>query len=224
MARYNVSPRNPGRTRRMVKIAHADHLEIPKGLNVNSKVWGPAHAKLAREIQRKHHLTVTGQPTLAFRRFLFPKPKPTPKREKAVHAGMTQLGVHEIPPGSNGGGMIDQYEKAGEGRVIHESWCGDFVKWCSDQAGIKLPRFYYPRAVAWAENLPHVADYRKNAQLGDVVVFQWDNGEFHVARFLGWVQLPSGPGIRTLDGNASDQVGINERNIRFIHAIVRTPE
>jgi len=199
-----------------------DKIPIPKGLNVDSKVWGPAHVKLAKEVQARHRLPVTGQYDRALRNFLFPKDLPVPKRVKAVHAAMSQLGVTEHPMGSNAGPMVDQYEKAGEGVVIHESWCGDFVKWCSDRAGIKLPKFYYPRAVAWAENLPHVP--AGHEEMGDPVVFRWDDGTFHVARFLKWENLPSGRMIQTIDGNASDRVGINLRPARFVHAITRTPE
>lgn len=219
----SISAKHPARTRKLVAVAKHDGIDIPKGLNVGSTRWGAAHIKLASEVQKKHHMKdQSGAPTLELRRFLFPKPKPTPKREKAIHAAMTQLGVHEVPMGSNGGPQVDQYTRAGEGRVIHEAWCGDFVKWCSDKAGINLPRFYYPRAKAWAENLPHVS--QADAELGDVVIFRWASGSFHVARLVEFLDTPSGKRIKTVDGNRSDRVGIFTTDVNFVYAIVRTHE
>ncbi len=218
--RYSVSRKHPARTRRLVAVAKHDGIAVPKGLKVDSTVWGPAHIKLAKAVQVKHRMrTQTGAPTLELRRFLFPKPT---KRELAIRAALSQVGVTEKPLGSNSGPEVDRYIKAGEGAVISEAWCGDFVKWCSDQAGIKLPRFYYPRARNWADYLPHVK--LADAVRGDVVVFRWKSGEFHVARFDDLVQTPSGRRVKSVDGNRSDRVGVWLTDPAFVFAIVRTPE
>lgn len=216
--RYSVSPKNPVRTRRLVQVARHDGITVPGGLRVDSLTWGPAHIKLARAVQQRHKMVKTnGAPTSELLRFLFPKPS---KAELAIRAGLSQVGVSEHPPGSNGGTEVDAYTKAGEGVPLHEAWCGDFVKWCSDRAGIKLPRFYYPRAKAWAENLPHVP--QAQWERGLVVVFRWANGTFHVAQLLeGVVILPSGKFVRSVDGNRSDRVGVWLTPIDSVYAVVR---
>lgn len=219
--RYSVSRKHPARTRRLIQVAKHDGIDIPKGLKADSLTWGPAHIKLAKAVQTKHKMSnQSGAPTLELRRFLFPEPS---KDELAIRAALSQVGVSEHPPGSNGGTEVDKYTRAGEGFVLHEAWCGDFVKWCSDQAKIKLPRFYYPRAKAWAENLPHVA--QAHWRRGHVVVFRWKTGTFHVAQLLeGVVTLPSGRYVRSVDGNRSDKVGVWLTPIDSVYAVVERPQ
>lgn len=217
--KYSVSRKHAARTKRLVAVAKHDGIAIPKGLQVNSTIWGPAHIKLARAVQQKHRMKdQSGAPTMELRLFLFP---PTPKSELATRSGLSQVGVTEHPLGSNSGKEVDIYIDAG-GDNVAEAWCGCFVKWCCDRAGIKLPRFYYPRARNWADYLPHVS--LGDARRGDVVIIRWRNGTFHVARLLEVLDLPSGRAVKTVDGNRSDRVGVWITSADLVFAIVRTPE
>ncbi len=220
MARkYLVSSKIPGYTKKAVAVAKHDKIPLPRGLHIESRTHGPAHIRLVKLVQAKHRLAVTGHFNRETLAFLFPPAKVVPKREKAVHAAMTQLGVHEKPMGSNGGPEVDVFTKAANGRVSHEAWCADFIYWCCLKAGIKLPKFYYPRAVNWAEYLPHTTD----PKLGDIVLFRFGS-DHHLARFLGWDNLPNGKAVRTIDGNSQDCVRIAVRPLSNVECFIRTTE
>lgn len=58
-------------------------------------------------------------------------------REVAVQWALSQVGVHEVPAGSNGGGKITQWQKAFGEWLVNQAWCGVFVGQALLHAGVK---------------------------------------------------------------------------------------
>jgi uncharacterized protein (TIGR02594 family) len=92
-----------------------------------------------------------------------------------------ELGVHETP-GPKDTPRIKEYESACTLKPggDNEPWCSCFVNWCFKQSGIRGTQD--ARAISWAywgKEVEYV-----DAEPGDVVVFEWDSGQHHVALFL----------------------------------------
>lgn len=64
-------------------------------------------------------------------------PQKKPKRYKALAIAETQLGVTEVPAGSNWGPKVKEYLKAAE-ISVPAPWCAAFTTWCFEKAGKKL--------------------------------------------------------------------------------------
>lgn len=228
---YKIDPRIP-HFKRLLKLEfHRLHFHVPKGFRVNAPYCGKIAQGMLREYQRAVHIPVTGRlDNTTCYKLSHPPAPPTPKmtkREHALHIALSQVGVQEEPLGSNRGPMVDRYIMAGEGvkQAFSEPWCGDFVTWCSQGAGIKLPSFYYPRAFEWFYAGKRGAGGFKlvsldNAQPGDIVVWNWG----HVSRYISQSTGPNGRMVKSVDGNCSDKVGIWERPADLLLGVVRTPE
>lgn len=57
---------------------------------------------------------------------------------KLLEVAKTQIGVEEIPRGSNWGKDVQKY-LASVGINFPASWCMAFVYWCSEEANIRIP-------------------------------------------------------------------------------------
>lgn len=62
--------------------------------------------------------------------------KPTPRQE-AIKWAAAQVGVHEVPAGSNKGGKITAWQKAFGDWLVGEPWCGVFGGTALKIAGVK---------------------------------------------------------------------------------------
>lgn len=126
-----------------------------------------------------------------------------------VHHALSQVGVHEIPWGSNSGPQVRVYQSVTGG--YNAPWCASFVSWALVQAG------YHGTVSAWAWDwatigtpVPLIA-----AKPGDIVPFNIGSG--HVGIYLS----QSNGMVKTVDGNTSDQVAVRERPTSIIRAITR---
>jgi hypothetical protein len=146
--------------------------------------------------------------------------------ERALAVAVTQLGVTEVPKGSNAGPEVEAYLKSvGLGKGY--SWCMAFVYWCTNQASIQI-----------ASNNPlkktaGVLDQLNSRQSlvtkvpvpGDIFIMDFGKGQGHT----GFVESVAGNIIHTIEGNTNDdgsregyEVCKRERNINTIKAFIRS--
>lgn len=125
--------------------------------------------------------------------------------EKLLFVADTQLNVTEVPPGSNGGLKVEEYQ-ALVGLKKGDPWCAAFVNWCGNKAlGERWP---LPRVGgcatlgAWGKRERKLVD---SPQPGDVFLLYFPS----LTRFAhtGFVirEAASGNGgaYETIEGNTS---------------------
>lgn len=109
-------------------------------------------------------------------------------------------------PGSKYGRWMA--EKTGESWLAGPStsvwWCMIFVSWCFDQAGITcdfLPSYNTDNTISRARACGALLDNVRDAQRGDIVIFNWDwdGATDHV----GIVEYNNGSNLQTIEGNTS---------------------
>jgi hypothetical protein len=65
-----------------------------------------------------------------------------PLGRTALLLARNEVGVREMPPGSNRGPRVEQYQRGlyddGEGYLIGQRWCGRFARWCFEFAAQRL--------------------------------------------------------------------------------------
>ncbi|WP_143304667.1 CHAP domain-containing protein [Chitinophaga vietnamensis] len=139
-----------------------------------------------------------------------PAAAPTPLLAKAVEVAKGQIGVMEVPPGSNSGPMVNQF-LASTGTPPGNNWCAAFVYWCFDQAaqslGVPNP------LVKTAGCLDHwnrttgtkilTADAVNNPSLivpGSIFIRSYGNGFGHT----GIVSAVNGGFMETIEGNSNN--------------------
>lgn len=149
--------------------------------------------------------------TKAFRETLIPPAAALTVGDKAVSYGMTQVGVHESPWGSNDGTDVRRYQTATG--AFHTFWCASFVSYCWRKGGYDGP----VSAGAW--NLTDrcgtkVADLA-HAKPGDAVSL--NEGAGHVGMFLAHL----GDKVRLLAGNTNNSVAVRDYDVSLIHSISR---
>lgn len=137
----------------------------------------------------------------------------------ALNEAIGEIGVKEVPPGSNGGPRVDQY-LASVGLGTGYFWCMAFVYHCyrdaSTNTGLANP---FPKTAgclaAWNKvkasrpaNLVTRAQAVANPALvkpGMVFIHDYGGGRGHT----GFVEALSGAALRTVEGNADPLGGRN---------------
>lgn len=150
-----------------------------------------------------------------------------PLHDKALAYAQSQIGVHEVPMGSNRGptqrwhpvGGVDFYEEHDNVAGHGYPWCASFVQTAWAEAGRPLPYktagaydlLEWARGAGWA---------RQSTDLipGDLVVFNVGSG--HIGVFERW----TGPFIQTIDGNHNNAVGRAQREHRLVAGGIHVPE
>lgn len=146
--------------------------------------------------------------------------------QKALLIAQSQLGLAEIPKGSNWGSDVKKYLMA-VGINFPASWCCAFVYWCYNEAAIKLQvanpvyktgsvlTLYKKQRAAHAVNVP---------MPGDVFIMSFGNGLGHT----GIVLKVEGDMVHTIEGNTNDageregyEVAIRHRKISSIKTFLR---
>jgi hypothetical protein len=103
-------------------------------------------------------------------------------RQKIIDIATAEIGVKESPAGSN----KCKYNTWLYGKEVSGSqyaWCGAFVSWVFDQAGINLGNIDYYKGYAgtnyavnnvhkWGKKIDH-----KDARPGDIAFFDWDKNK-----------------------------------------------
>lgn len=128
-------------------------------------------------------------------------------RRDIVQIACSQVGVEEVPAGSNRGVAIDGYLRpAGVG--LGQPWCAAFVSWVLREAGVPREEFRYTASAAGL--LKQLRPAVGGLMPGDV--FGWVNpdGTGHVGFVIGDDGTPAGAVI-TCEGNSRHGVRVNCR-------------
>ena len=114
-----------------------------------------------------------------------------------IQVAMSQIGVEEIPKGSNWGQEVKKYLNS-VGIDFPASWCMAFVYWCVEQTGINPLIKTGGVLRQWNEIDP--ARKFKTPQAGDIFIMDFGKGLGHT----GFVEEVQGNLIKTIEGNTND--------------------
>lgn len=87
-------------------------------------------------------------------------------------------------------------------------WCGSFLNWCADQAGVKVPNVVSTKA--GAEAFKKSKQWFDTPKIGDFVFFDFIIDDKETINHVGLVIRASEKQIVTIEGNTSS--GGNQRN------------
>ena len=123
-------------------------------------------------------------------------------RQLIIDIGLKEVGYKETPPNSN-------RTKYGEWFGLNGvAWCGIFCSWVYSQAKHPLGTVDYIHGIA---GVPFALNFYtkkgrlvKSPNVGDLVLFDWDNDKSadHIALFYKWVDVKKGIFL-TIEGNTS---------------------
>jgi uncharacterized protein (TIGR02594 family) len=88
-------------------------------------------------------------------------------------------------------------------------WCGSFLNWCADQAGVKVPNVVSTRA--GAEAFQKRKQWHTTPKIGDFVFFDFIIDDKETINHIGLVIRASEKQIVTIEGNTSGGSG-SQRN------------
>lgn len=146
--------------------------------------------------------------------------------EKVIAIAKREIGVTEVPFNTN-------KTKYGQWFGLNGvAWCGIFVSWCYDKAGLPLGNIGFSKGFAGCQTA--YDHFRKSGEIttdpqpGDIVLFDWngDKRYDHVGIFVSW--KAKGQAFNTIEGNTSptnasnggcvmDMVREMKHNPIFIH-------
>ncbi|SNB11000.1 CHAP domain-containing protein [Flavobacterium psychrophilum] len=145
--------------------------------------------------------------------------------KKTLETAISQIGVEEMPKGSNAGPEVEIYLKSvGLGQGY--SWCMAFVYWCVNQSavktGFKNPLKKTGGVMDQYNSRPLLCTHLPQA--GDVFIMDFGKGLGHT----GIVEKVIGNIIYTIEGNTNDdgsregyKVCRRKRNKKTIKAFIR---
>jgi uncharacterized protein (TIGR02594 family) len=81
-------------------------------------------------------------------------------------------------------------------------WCGSFINWCADQAGVDLPNVVSTRA--GAEAFKKMKRWHNEPKIGDLVFFDFIIDDKTTINHIGLVIRVSDKQIVTIEGNTGD--------------------
>ena len=87
-------------------------------------------------------------------------------------------------------------------------WCGSFLNWCADQAGVKVPNVVSTKA--GAEAFKKMNQWHTKPKIGDFVFFDFVIDDKVTINHIGLVIRVSEKQIVTIEGNTSS--GGDQRN------------
>lgn len=135
--------------------------------------------------------------------------------KKILAAARREIGVHEIPWGSNTGPRVREYQAATWLRGTNWPWCVAFCQWILREAGAPLP--YKSAGVydlyRWAKRTGVTTS---NPTPGDLVCFKIGAGHIAILEHI------DSSFVYTIDGNSSDQVKRCTRTRRLVLGYIDT--
>lgn len=158
---------------------------------------------------------------------------PSGEAAAALGVAISQIGVLEVPLGSNRGPMVDKYQIASglglpQGNGAGYFWCMSFVYWCFKQANTatafpktagcldawnKVKKVHPQRIVSRAQALSNPALVKP----GMVFILDYGGGAGHT----GFVRQSVGGALKTVEGNTNptgsrNGLGVFELNRRKV--------
>lgn len=119
---------------------------------------------------------------------------------KIIEIASAEIGMKENPPNSNKTKYGQWFGLDGK------AWCGIFVSWCYNQAGIPLEPIGFTHGYAGCqtavEHYKHTNQITDNPVEGDIVFFDW-NGDHHFDHTGIFVKKIDDDHFETIEGNTS---------------------
>lgn len=117
---------------------------------------------------------------------------------KHLEIARTQLGVEEIPRGSNWGEHVKKYLNS-VGINFPASWCMAFVYWCCKEANKKTPLIKTGGVLLQWRKIPEQYKFSQ-PEPGDIFIMDFGKGLGHT----GFVEQVIDKNIHTIEGNTND--------------------
>lgn len=202
----------------------SDKIEIPSGFNPDTPyVLEPARI-LLRSMQRARGIPITGKFDKRTLRILFP---PT-FRVRVLRVARGELGVQEVPLGSNSGPRVRVYQSVT--KAYGKPWCASFASWCCRQVEPTFPLPVNPAGVvSWVASAQSGRGRLRvigklGVRRGDLVAFDWDKDGVpdHIGFFQGWI-VPF-ISFRAVEGNTGDGVRVESRWFANVKTFIRVTE
>lgn len=125
-----------------------------------------------------------------------------PLATTTLQKAISQLGVEELPRGSNAGASVEKYLKSvGLGKGY--SWCMAFVYWCTKESATQLGLLNpLSKTAGVLDMFNKEVDLRvKVPQTGDIFIMEFGHGNGHT----GIVEKVVGTTLHTIEGNTNDE-------------------
>lgn len=123
---------------------------------------------------------------------------------KLVQVARAELGTIEGPKDNET--KYGAYTKAN-----FQPWCGSFVNWCADQAGVKVPNTVYTPAGAAA--FKKANRWFEEPEVGDIAYFDFPADGVDRISHVGIVIKVNGDGtVNCIEGNTTNRKGGSQRN------------
>ena len=191
-----------------------------------TNVFGPYTEQLVVNFQKTHGLDADGIVGPQTWQALFEEEQPKPTADlgwTALEIARTQVGVKEIPRGSNSGPDVLKYLRYAGG-IAGQPWCVAFAAWCIGMAAQKLgipmpipnslerrnPRLSSSAIYKWG-----LLNHRitTKPEPGDVfVVIGGDTGHYHTGLVAS---LAIGDRFQTIEGNSNSEGSANGESVVF---------
>lgn len=141
--------------------------------------------------------------------------------EQGTAARLCEVALAEV--GTVEGPKDNQTKYGAFTKANFVAWCGSFVMWCANQAGVKVPNtIYTPNGAAGFKKLKAWTDAAEAKPLpGDIVYFDFPSDDVHRISHVGIVIKDNGDGtVTTVEGNTAGTVG-DQRNGGMVQKKVR---
>jgi len=128
--------------------------------------------------------------------------------ERLVEIALAEVGTIEGPKDNE-----TKYGKFTKANFV--PWCGSFVMWCADQAGVKVPNCVSTLAGAQAfqKNKTWVSAQLALPQVGDIVFFDFPGDGVDRISHVGIVVKDNNDGtVTTVEGNTAANKKGDQRN------------
>lgn len=127
----------------------------------------------------------------------------TPLAEKTLKIAQSQIGVQEIPKGSNAGTDVEKYLKS-VGLKKGFSWCMAFVYWCVLEATIQTgAKTKLKKTAGVLDQWNNKPELRMSIpEPGTIFIIDYGKGLGHTGFVLKL--LPNGK-MQTIEGNTNDE-------------------
>ena len=141
---------------------------------------------------------------------------PQGSAKRLIEVALAEVGTVEGP-------KENQTKYGAFTKVNFQPWCGSFVMWCANQAGVKVPNTVYTPAGADAFKKAKAWQDAKDAKPlpGDIVFFDFPGDGVDRISHVGIVVKDNGDGtVTTVEGNTAGVVG-DQRNGGMVQKKVR---
>lgn len=146
---------------------------------------------------------------------------PAKQAKQGTAARLIEVAMKEV--GTVEGPKENQTKYGAFTKMNYQPWCGSFVMWCANQAGVKVPNTVYTPAGAEAFKKAKAWQDAATAtpQPGDIVFFDFPEDGVNRISHVGIVVKDNKDGtVTTIEGNTAGAVG-DQRNGGMVQKKIR---